>query len=477
MKEAEDVMDDTLAIIHVGELKDELKDLFEAFDNYDGDDDDDNHQGATGLIIVKPYGQHTLDDFLNDELNEQQEDQNQEASSSGTQHAGEKVYFIFPKVIYLHAEVEGELEENRTRESMLEELGMDDGNLKFDIENEIPPSLEREYSFKFVNEADNFEDVIIEEDSDLSEEDTPFYYTGVDEDFPTLTELFKTHNEDEVRRKLVERISTEGVPETVPQEELLEGRKRWFKHGVQYFEFLYDIKTLPWWDVEELVQTKNIKQFYYGLEVKMHDQKLWNYIKLQAKENFPDWKPHRPEQVIKPPRCLKNMPLRAMEHDFYEDFKGWLYNQSPAEAVISLSDKTTWETRRIKVLDPMWLVNCSKKDIDCLFFNKIVYNEPDKVQAQQYQKIVNVCFAKDINFGRYWEIKFRDLELEDILKAEHRSERFKKIAERAVVLGRRKLERPPDTDQEPIKSQENKIPRWQKSRDGDPEYRKSWNET
>ncbi|MFS7913596.1 hypothetical protein Hanom_Chr02g00143591 [Helianthus anomalus] len=49
----------------------------------------------------------------------------------------------------------------------------------------------------------------------------------------------------------------------------------------------------------------------------------------------------------------------------------------------------------------MCLVNCSKKVIDCLFFNKIVYNEPDKVQAQQYQKIVNVCFAKDINSGRY----------------------------------------------------------------------------
>ncbi|MFS7946381.1 hypothetical protein Hanom_Chr06g00535651 [Helianthus anomalus] len=44
----------------------------------------------------------------------------------------------------------------------------------------------------------------------------------------------------------------------------------------------------------------------------------------------------------------------------------------------------------------MWLVNCSKKDIECLFFNKIVYNEVDKHQAQRYQKLVNVCFAKDI---------------------------------------------------------------------------------
>ncbi|MFS8024320.1 hypothetical protein Hanom_Chr16g01461851 [Helianthus anomalus] len=75
------------------------------------------------------------------------------------------------------------------------------------------------------------------------------------------------------------------------------------------------------------------------------------------------------------------MPLRAMEQDFHEDFKGWLYNQSTAEAVISLYDKKTGETRRINVLDPMWLFNCSKKDLDCLFFNKIVYDGPDRVQA------------------------------------------------------------------------------------------------
>ncbi|MFS7996362.1 hypothetical protein Hanom_Chr12g01129031 [Helianthus anomalus] len=117
----------------------------------------------------------------------------------------------------------------RTREEMLEELGMDDGNLKFDIEDDIPPSLEREYTFNFPNEADNFKDVIIEEGSDISDEDTPFHYSGADDTFPTFAEMFKSHNEDEVRRKVVEMISTEGIPEVVPQEELLEGRKNWFK--------------------------------------------------------------------------------------------------------------------------------------------------------------------------------------------------------------------------------------------------------
>ncbi|MFS7914828.1 hypothetical protein Hanom_Chr02g00158141 [Helianthus anomalus] len=124
--------------------------------------------------------------------------------------------------------------------------------------------------------------------------------------------MFNEQNEDEIRRKVVEKISTEGIPKVVPHETLLEGRKNWFKvmpkerkfnRPLQYFthrayislgdilswgyledlKFLSDIQTLSWWDVEELVQTKNIKQFYYGLDVKQHDQRLWNYIKWQAK--------------------------------------------------------------------------------------------------------------------------------------------------------------------------------------------------
>ncbi|MFS8007666.1 hypothetical protein Hanom_Chr14g01263761 [Helianthus anomalus] len=132
-----------------------------------------------------------------------------------------------------------------------------------------------------------------------------------------------------------------------------------------------------------------------------------------------------------------------------------MYNQCTAEAVISLYDKSTGKSRRISVLDPMWLVNCSKKDIECLFYNKIVYEKPDKVQAQQYQK---------------------DLEIDEFLKKYKRSKKFKEIANKVAKLGRYKLMRPPPTDQTPIEKEENKIPRWDRKRDGDPVYRKWWNE-
>ncbi|MFS7888910.1 hypothetical protein Hanom_Chr00s000002g01600571 [Helianthus anomalus] len=170
--------------------------------------------------------------------------------------------------------------------------------------------------------------------SDSSDEETDFHYSGVDETFPSLAKMFKDRNEDEIRRKIVEKISSEGVPETIPRENIVEERKKWFKvyairreQGVQYFEYMSDIRTLPWWDIDELVKTKNIKQFYFGLEVKQHDQRLWNYIKWQAKNGYPDWKPQKPKQIVtilengekditldvKPPICLKNMPLKAME--------------------------------------------------------------------------------------------------------------------------------------------------------------------
>ncbi|MFS7953411.1 hypothetical protein Hanom_Chr07g00618281 [Helianthus anomalus] len=348
------------------------------------DYDDDEDQGATGLLIVKPSVQQSLDDFLNDEINEQQEDQHQESSSSGKQQS-DQVFLTQPKVIYMNYTFEGVLDVPRTRAEMLEELGLDDGNLKFDIEDEIPSSPEKEYKFKLANEADNFNHVEVPQETLLEGRKNWFKVMLKERKFKRALQYF-TDRPD----KSLGDILSWGYLEDLKVYAIRR------EQGVQYFEFLSDIQTLPWWDVEELVQTKNIKQFYYGLDVKVHDQKLWKYIKYQAKHRFPDWKPQFPKQIvkidpitkeknitliIKPPRCPKNMPLRAMEQDFYEDFEGWMYNQSIAEAVISLFDKKTGESRRISVLDPMWLVNCSKKDIECLCFNKIVYDAPDKVQA------------------------------------------------------------------------------------------------
>ncbi|KAJ0621136.1 hypothetical protein HanIR_Chr01g0005261 [Helianthus annuus] len=281
-------------------------------DSNDKDDkgDDDNDQGASRLLIKDPIVQEIIEELLNDEINEQEDDIQNEASSSGKQHV-DQVLLSKPTVIYLNVQQEGEVEVRRTRAEMLEELGLEEGKFKFDIEDEIPQSPAKDFEPRYAFEADHYDDVIVEDASDSSEDEIDFHYAGVDETFPSFAEMFKDRNEDKIKRKIVEKISTECVPETVPREILAKERKKWFKNmpkerktlralqyfthsknlswgdilswgyledlkvyairreeGVQYFEFLSDIASLPWWDVDELVKTKNIKQFYYGPEVR-----------------------------------------------------------------------------------------------------------------------------------------------------------------------------------------------------------------
>ncbi|KAJ0627207.1 hypothetical protein HanHA89_Chr01g0022731 [Helianthus annuus] len=134
----------------------DLDDVLDAIDNYDRSwddlidkDDDDKDQGSTGLLIVNPSVQRKIEDFMNDEINEQEENHQQDSSSSGKKHA-DQVFLTQPTVIYLNARVEGEIEVPRSRAEMLEELGLDYGKFKFDIEDEIPSLLEKEYEFKRV---------------------------------------------------------------------------------------------------------------------------------------------------------------------------------------------------------------------------------------------------------------------------------------------------------------------------------------
>ncbi|KAJ0807707.1 putative Pterin-binding domain-containing protein [Helianthus annuus] len=350
-----------------------------AGDKSDKDDkpDDDDDQGTSGLLINDPSIQEKVNDLMNDEVNEQNDDVEFEASSSGKQSDDQIM---------------------RTRAEMLEELGLEDGKFKFDIEDEIPQSPAKDFEPQFPLEAEYYDNVVVETDSDSEEERMDFHYEGEDMSFPTFTELFEDMNADVLRRKIEERVASADMPEPIPREIFAEEKKKWFKampkerkplkalqyfthdkdlswgnilswgyledlkvyairreQGVQYFRCISDIATLPWWDVDELVVSKNIKQFYYGPEVKERDQKLLNYIKFQAKNDYPDWKPQFPKRIVKytekgekditldvkPPKCLKSMPLRAIEQDFFDLFQAWLYNPSTAEAVISLYDKTT----------------------------------------------------------------------------------------------------------------------------------------
>ena len=159
--------------------------------------------------------------------------------------------------------------------------------------------------------------------------------------------------------------------------------------GVQYFERLYDVMSLPWWDVEELSKVRTL-----GYPVRKNDVAMWGYIKFESLKNFRHWKPHYPKRVqrvdpvtrveetilnVKKPKTMKNIPVPKMDQDFYKGFLGWVYSCISTEAVITY--RAEREIREIHVYDPMWFVNCSAKDIECLFINKIHFQSEDREQA------------------------------------------------------------------------------------------------
>ncbi|KAJ0540463.1 hypothetical protein HanHA300_Chr08g0298501 [Helianthus annuus] len=134
-------------------------------DKNDKPDDDDDDQGTSGLLINDPSVQEKVNDLMNDEVNEQNDDVECEASSSGKQ-SDDQVHLSNPTFISLSGYHQGEVEIIRTRAEMLEELGLEDGKFKFDIEDEIPESPAKDFEPQFPLEADCYDNVVIETDSD-----------------------------------------------------------------------------------------------------------------------------------------------------------------------------------------------------------------------------------------------------------------------------------------------------------------------
>ncbi|MFS7915725.1 hypothetical protein Hanom_Chr02g00168621 [Helianthus anomalus] len=53
------------------------------------------------------------------------------------------------------------------------------------------------------------------------------------------------------------------------------------EYGVQYFKRLYDIMSLPWWDVDELSKVRSL-----DYPVRQNDKAMWGYIKYEALKGF-----------------------------------------------------------------------------------------------------------------------------------------------------------------------------------------------
>ncbi|MFS7947962.1 hypothetical protein Hanom_Chr06g00554331 [Helianthus anomalus] len=104
------------------------------------------------------------------------------------------------------------------RESMKAALGLnEEDKFTFDFEKDIEDhGPDGDYMFERVEEAGNFNDVVIEDGSDSDNE--PMHYASQDANFPTFAELFKSNNEEDLKRKVVEKLNEEGIPRKLSKE-------------------------------------------------------------------------------------------------------------------------------------------------------------------------------------------------------------------------------------------------------------------
>ncbi|XP_035833195.1 uncharacterized protein LOC110877828 [Helianthus annuus] len=442
------------------EKTDDADDVFSASSHSDDDNNDDD-QGGTGIKVTEASNEENVDDYLHDDVNEEPEDATGEGENVDDQNVDKREKLI----LRLEPEVEeGEIRHTYTMNDIIEMTRIDDPNFKFDFEeelNDFDVNQQPEYQYKYVEEADNYDRVEVE---DCSGEENVNVDTS---NFPTLVEFFSQENIDELRRKVEECLKDKNFDGTV-KDAHKEERKKWFRksterkfkrplkfykrdrdvslgdiiswgflpqvnayairreYGVQYFQYIQDIMSLPWWDVEELSKVRSL-----DYPVRKHDMPTWWLMKFEAFRDFKHWKPHQPKKVkrvdpvtgneetilqIKKPRVMKNIPMPKMEQDFHKGFLYWVYSCLSTEAVITYRVEN--EVRHIFVYDPLWLVNYLARDIECLFVNKIGFKAEDREQAMQFQKVVSICFQKGINAESKWSSKWRKIEKTVARKAE-----------------------------------------------------------
>ncbi|XP_035838866.1 formin-like protein 5 [Helianthus annuus] len=156
--------------------------------SHGSDNDDDDAQGGMGIKVTEASKERTVDDFLNDYVNEESVEE------------GEHFYTY-------------------SLEEIKEMTRMVNPDFKFDFEEELNAfdiNHQPEYEYKYVEDADMYDRVEVEDwtDDESVSEDTSKY--------PTLMEFFTEENRDELRRKVVEILKDknfDGTPKDMQKEE------------------------------------------------------------------------------------------------------------------------------------------------------------------------------------------------------------------------------------------------------------------
>ncbi|XP_022015099.1 protein PFC0760c-like [Helianthus annuus] len=273
-------------------LKDDADEVYSVnSDNDDDDGNDDVDQGNSGIKVTEASQEENIDEYLQDNATEEPENAGGKGEHDDVEKVDENVDQGTGLILHLEHDVEeGGILHTYTRDEIIKMMHVEESEFNFDFEeelNEFDINHQPAYQYKYVEEADNYDKVEVEDWSDDDQSENVNVNTS---SFPTLAELFSQANEGELRRKVAESVKNKSFKE-MSKEEQREERKKWFRKdterkfkrplqyyrrdrdvslgdiiswgylpqvnayairrefGVQYFQYIQDIMSLHWWDV------------------------------------------------------------------------------------------------------------------------------------------------------------------------------------------------------------------------------------
>lgn len=283
---------------------------------------------------------------------------------------------------------------------------------------------------------------------DVTEEDYPTYHNENSDDLPDFAEYFRQHARAEDEAEQQARAENEAPQPEKPQEEwvkkLLEAQRlkdltpvaqfrpfylldksfskgrilSWAyfsdlkvfavkkETGIDYFEKVTDLKTLPYPDMFELTRHDMLYCEGTGLPEYVQNRLRREFFKKQWIFMKPQWPKKKLSTtkfrasgepaviwIYKPARVMKRIPLRRMPQNFSDRFIRWFYDCKRTEATIVLGlPNGDWEA--VRVFDPMWLRNLSHKDIETLYNSRMGFAEAGKDQAMRFVNVIKVLHLK-----------------------------------------------------------------------------------
>ncbi|XP_022024321.1 protein PFC0760c-like [Helianthus annuus] len=196
-------------------LKDDADEVYSVHSDDDDDDgNDDDDQGNSDIKVTEVSKEENIDDYLQDDANEESEN----AEGKGEHDDAENVDQSTGLCLRLEHVEEGEILHTYNRAEIIKMMHVEEDNFNFDFEEELNKfdiNQQPKYQYKYVEEADNYDKVEVEDWSDDDQSENVNVDTS---SYPTLAEFFSQANEDELRRKVAESVKSKSFQEMSKEE-------------------------------------------------------------------------------------------------------------------------------------------------------------------------------------------------------------------------------------------------------------------